>query len=444
MKTAKFILSPAILILFSIFVSHGQIKLIKIGSDEQIFETSTNNGYISIRTFGRASSTRCGAYLLDRNGTLLLQKHFEEGRFIMLAEASTALDYFVVVEQGYEGAGGLPGKDNIVHAYDIKTGNEIWRAENNAGRYSISPDGIMIMTQIRPTEHGPSGSKYLILNLADGSVQYRLPDLNDAYAEWLDDDRIIIAERQYRRITEDEDNGFSAARMRDVFLDSLISINLRLAVDYGVGKLERQEFNHRSAEITKRIDSLQSEKYNDARQRIARPRKNMRVLAASVLRIVNIRTSRVEIEKEVYASDGQPVLLPLLDYNIGIINIDQSLHDIYLYGFKGDTELASRCLVRLDVQLRVQMTAIPGVARLAKLKIEDELQFVAAVEGNTFVIERSSGRLNEAKMLSTKVGEIALSDELWSTTNPTKTYLQGMVVRQTNGAIELNIRKGIE
>jgi hypothetical protein len=436
--------------LIPIYLLYGQpqTKSINLEGNVTIQEVSETKNYVTIKAGRQEPNFKYTAYVLDKTGNKLLEKTGEDNRFMVQAEAVEPLNYFIVVQQGYEGYEGTPGKDDLIQAFDIKTGNEVWQTRANALRYSVSPDGKYMITQSHASMGGPSGSKFMLINLQNGTTISHTLKLRSWFAEWLDNDRIVIALQQIKKNPETKnyyEDLTKKNRERNSLIDSLIHQRMRLSIELKMRKVSQQEYDTKLAENNQKCSELNKQKSEVERIKNLHQQKPAMMLAASKLMIYNMNTHQIELEKEIYAPDGSPIVLESFsNEDIGTLSVEQSTQTIYFRGHKGNSDVASACLTKLDKLLGVSMVTPLAGMRLIKLKVEDELFFVARKQGTQYVMDKKSGALIQTNKINTKTGEITVDSNLSTTILPIKTYVKGLSIEQKNNAIEFSIRKEAE
>lgn len=430
-----------------IYLLNGQVnsKVLNLEQNASIQEVGETKNFISIRTGRSEPNRKYSAFVLDKTGNKLLEKTGEDNRFMVQAEAVEPLNYFIVVQQGYEGYEGTPGKDDFIQAFDIKTGNEVWQTHANALRYSVSPDGKYMITQSDVTMSGPSGSKFTIMNLQNGTTVSHTLKLRSWFAEWLDNDRIVIALQQIKKNPDTKnyyENLAKKEKERNTLMDSLIHQRMRLSIELKMRKVSQQEYDDKIAENNQKYDELNKQKAEAVRIKNLHQQKPAMMLDASKLMIYNIQTSQIELEKEINAPDGSPMLLrSSSDGGLLTISVEPSTQTIYFCARKGNPNVASSCLTKLNKSLSVTMvTPIAGM-KLNKLKVDDEIFFIAEKKGIQYVMDKNTGRLYQTNKISTKQGEITVETDIIKQPMPIKNYLRNLNIQQKNNSVEFSIRK---
>jgi len=433
------------LIPFCWLYGQPQSKVINLENNFNIQEVSETKNYVGVKAGRQEPNFKYTAYVLDKTGNTLLEKTGEDNRYMIQAEAVEPLNYFIIVQQGYEGYAGTPGKDDLIQAFDIKTGNEVWQTHANALRYSVSPDGKYMITQSDVTMGGPSGSNFTIMNLENGTSVSHTLKLRSWFAEWLDNDRIVIALQQIKNNPETKSYYEDLAKKnkeRNSLIDYLIHQRMQLSIELKMRKVSQQEYDAKMADNTQKYDELNKQKSEVERIKNLHQQKPAIMLAASKLMIYNMQTRQKELEKEIYAPDGMPIVLgSFSNEDLGTLSVEPSTQTIYFCARKENMDVASSCLVILNKMLSASVVTPLAGMRLIKLKVEDELFFIAGKQGTQYVMDKNTGGLNRTNKIITKQGEITIDSDIVKQPMPIKTYIRNLNIQQKNNAIEFSVRK---
>jgi hypothetical protein len=372
-----------------------QTKVIDFGNNAEITLVKACENYIAIKVnYDSAPGVAC---LFDKSGNKLLEKKEDEGVPITQVEPSDMLNYFITVDKGWDDAEGYSGPTGgNIRAYNIATGDEVWRVYANAEGYRISPDGLHMM-------NGDEGGPGPILNLKDGSTVRLDQKLVGTSCDWLDNDRIVIA--------------------------------FQHSIDLNLKKITKEEYDTKTAELTQEIDELEKQE-SDENKKISLEDKHATILSATKLSIYNIRTGQIESEKDIYAPDGEPIVLNAGPLTVGIINVERATQSIYLYANKGTLGTANqntRCLVKLDKLLSV--VSVVAVGGLTKLLVNDKIYFIS---GGKYLIKNDTLELFQSNKIKTEYGEINLDTK---SNRSVQTFIPGMEVGENSNSLEFSIRR---
>ena len=312
----------------------------------------------------------------------------------------------------------------------------MWRVSAHAGGFKISPDGLHMMN----TGEGGPGP---IFNLQDGSTVRldKMPAGISSGSDWLDNDRVVIAFQQVKTNPETEQYFKELSKRyhdRKLARDSLIYLRLQCSIDLKLNKVNKEEYDTKTAELTQKIDELWKQE-DDENQKVSKEHKQTTILGATRLSVYNIKTQQIESEKNIYAPDGEPIVLRTSSIAVGIINVERATQSIYFCANKGalgKVNQNTRCLVKLDKLLNVVSVVPVGV--LTKLNVKDKIYFIS---GRKYLINNGKMDLLQSAKINTEFGEIRLEGK---SNRSIQTFIPGMVVGENNHSLEFSMKKGTQ
>lgn len=406
----------------------GQVKVIEFGKNIEIHQMETTGKYVALRV---GPKDRMGhvIYVYDRNGNALFQKAIDSTEDIEQVELSDSLGRVLRIDLSF---GPHEGCNRHATAYDIKTGGTIWRAplpyhEGADYNYRVSPDGIHML-------NSGEGAPAPVLNLTDGS-RLNLNIMQDVVgADWLDNERIVLAVQQSKPNPEVVPSAIESNATK-AKADSLRYAVERTLIEHEKGMISLLECQSDTARMIHQIDSLMLRWSNNRRSHIP-----SRLPAAARLLIFNIRTSQIELQKDIYCPDGEPVtVFAGLGGQVGIINVEPTTGSIFFYGEKGDKRKDIRCLIKLNRGLDVLMCAPFQLAPLFRLNVAGEIRFATHMHNAIFLLDNNTGKFATSQTLTTEAGTFQLDlDPVWLST---RTFARGIATRNRAGILEFSIKK---
>ncbi len=406
----------------------GRVKVVQFGKGLEIHQTEATGKYIALRV-GPKNTMGQAMYVFDRDGNVLFTKGRDGTEDIQEVALSDSLGYVIKVDLRYKS---YEAYDRNATAYDIKTGRETWRTKlpyHDDGFIRdnrVSPDG---MHMLNAGQSGPSP----ILNLTDGSNVDSRRMLDVVGADWLDNERIVVAKQQLKFNPAAKPYA-EESHMRGMELDSLVYLRLRQRAYLDRGDITKEEYEARRAELTKRIDEIRRKQAADGE----RGHPPATLLAVTKLMIYNIRTAEIEFEKDIFAPDGEPIVVSAgAGGEIGVINVERATGSIYVFANKNEIDPASYCIVKLDKNLNIRMFASIFPGPLFKLNIEGSVQFVVQKDNSNYLLDNDTGKLTPVRKLATKAGDFSLDlDPLWLTT---RTFVRGINTNDRSGSVEFSL-----
>lgn len=405
----------------------GQVRVVEFGKNLEIHQMEATAKYVALRV---GPKNRMGQviYVYDREGNTLFQKGMDSTEDIEEVGLSDSLGYVIKVDLRYRS---YENYDRSATAYNIKTGRAIWKArlpyhEASMYEYRVSPDG---MHMINAGESAPRP----IINLTDGSEVAFGPISGLVGGDWLDNDRIVLAKQQFR-LNPEAKPYVEKSKERRKELDSLIYLRLRQRAYLDRGDITKEEYETRRAELTKRIDEIRKERAAESKKHL--PPVNL--LAATKLMIYNIRTSEIELEKDIYAPDGDPIVVSAgAGGEIGAVNVERATGDIYFFANIGTYDLQTECLAKLNRNLDlVFVTPLSGT--LEKVKAGDALYFATRNVNGTSVLDPQNGEEKQAAELKTQYGTEKLDYVPYLRV---RTIVSGVEIAKDRASVEFVERK---
>lgn len=408
----------------------GQVRIVDFGKKLEIHQTEATGKYVAFRV-GPKDGLGRAFYVYDRNGNAVFQKAADSTENIEQLGLSDSLGCAVKIDLRYRSD---EVYDRYATAYDLKTGSELWKTKlpYHVGayyEYRASPDGLHM---INAGESAPLP----ILNLRDGSRVAFAPVSDIVGADWLDNERIVLAKQQFTLNPKAKPYLQKSTEKRKD-LDSLIYLRLRQRAYLDRGDISKEEYETRRAELTKSINELRKE-LKAERSNQVRP---VTLLAATRLMIYNIRTSRIELEKDIHTPGGVPIVVSAgAAGEIGAINVDRATGSIYFFANVGSYDVGNECLSKLDRNLDpIFVTMLSG--RLEKVRAGDALYFVTRNVNGTSVLDNKNGEARKATELKTRYGTEKLD---YSAGLRVRTVVSGVSISKDRTSVEFAERKGEE
>lgn len=405
----------------------GQVRVIEFGKNLEIHQTEATGKYVAFRV-GPKDRMGQAIYVYDREGNSVFTKGLDGTENIEQVGLSDSLGCVIKVDLRYKS---YEVYDRFATAYDLKTGRELWKTklpydEASYYEYRVSPDGLHM---INAGESAPRP----IINLRDGSVVAFAPVPDLIGADWLDNDRIVLAKQQFR-LNPEAKPYVEKSKERRKELDSLIYLRLRQRAYLDRGDITKEEYETRRAELTKRIDEIRKERAAESKKHL--PPVNL--LAATKLMIYNIRTSEIELEKDIYAPNGDPIVVSAgAGGEIGAVNVERATGDIYFFANLGTYDPQTECLAKLNRKLDLVFVSLLS-GTLEKVKAGDALYFATRNVNGTSVLDPQNGEEKQAAELKTPCGTEKLD---YVPDLRVRTIVSGVGIAKDRASVEFVERK---
>jgi hypothetical protein len=361
-------------------------KTIKFDNVKNIGEVKASKKYASVITNHKVKpNTRL--FLYSKNGELLLQYKPTDGNQIIQSEIIDSLEYIIIIERGIFNEKTQNSElINKISAINIITKQEIWYCFSNAANYEIAPN-CMFMIPKAPEIEG--NSNFEIINLENGSkiVPTYLNTL--CYAAWLDMDRIIIINPQEEKNIESENIIREHQHFKDSLAVELYKLNIKLEKNI----ISEDDFKIQSDNIKHKM-SMTKHLFKGKKRKIP---INMWKRKASKIRIYNVNTNLIELEKEIILSDNISFSVYTSPIEIGNVNTDNE-GGIYIFGFllNNDGKIIDNCLIKLKKDLNVEWITEPiSLMQLSIIKSENEIYYRYINNNKVIYLNNSSGEFKE-------------------------------------------------
>lgn len=431
----KIIVRCTFLLMFccSLLLAQQQTKVVDFGRDAQIKRTFASQRYFAALVSSKIPAEQ-GVYIFDKDGNQLREIKAKQGEFVRQVLISDSLNsVFVIASDSTFGESGTGRGNYLANAYDIKSGARLWEATLSAERYNISPDEMHMVTEDASFLFwGPIS----IVNLRDGSKIALNPKLGEGDCDWLDNERIVVA-IQRTQLDPKAETYLKNKQKAEAELDSLIHLRQRYAIDFRLKKIAKNDYDLRTAELTSLINQIRQNRDEAEKMNANGTPIHTTILAATRLKIYNIQTLQIELEKDIYAPDGEPIVLSAgMGGPAGVINVDRVNRKIYLSANKGKVNVKTSCLTELDTGFNV-LRVIP-IGKLYKIRVDKDIFFVIKQNGVSYLLDKQTGKAVQVNILSTKWGDVDLQH---SSVLQLESFAPGLTVGQSNSALEFIIRK---
>jgi hypothetical protein len=396
----------SLLLLLAIGDGDAQRKNFAEKFENSIISLKSSKSYVSVLTQGSKIKPDYSIYLFDKSGNKILEKTNSKSWIINL-EQSELFNCLVVVEQGYEGTQGVPGKPETIIAYDIKSGNEVWRCLSNAGDFSISPGGQYLMTQEIAFDRK---SPFEIINLKDGKKwSPKSPVHQPYYSAWIDSERIVIVSYEKQRnpaFKSFEDQLREKMKKRDSLIDRIGEMKNTASIKEGEKKTRNAAEDSSDLRMRQERLALVKKEYTEVFEWEKKNRTNEMIPSTGKIAIYDVEKDKVEIQKEMYANDGQPIILSGA-YSGFSICLDGQMN-IFVQNAKE--------LLKFDDKLNLLWSIKDVPLSMKKVKVGDDIYFM---DGN-YVIEGKSGQVGSLKELQKKHESFSFERPIYGDFNLTR------------------------
>ena len=294
---------------------------------------------------------------------------------------------FIMITPGWEKLPNFEGSTDIIRAYDLKTGKQLWENYSNAMRYNISPNKRYLIPENQAFERRLTLD---IIDLKNGNkldIGQQFPEYSNAI--WLDNERIALLFQQMQMKSEDSNPQETEIRQ---------SIKQIQSEMYIIRYKKKKGYINNNDDALKQLNTLEIEE-NQLKQKLKdlylKNRSTVKhTLSSGKLVIYNIKNKLVEVDKLLFTDKDEEFIVPRGDGYRSIIYADKN-KNLYCIGYIGRVVHENYYMIKISYKGDyVWKSKIEEYSILTKVIVGDDIYIKKQVNPNKniFFIDTNNGQ----------------------------------------------------
>lgn len=335
------------LFLLQNFLYSRESKTIKYTENEKIEFVTLSVKYLTVFK----SNTDFNTYNLsvyDRDGNIVFSRNNLD-KYVKFAESVSEFNSLIYITQKSNNK--ILNGENLdeITSVNLRTGEENWHTDSYAAEYELSVDRKYLITKVLPIDAN-TNALFEVLDVFNGTKILQKKFDFAYYATWYDEDQILFAFQEYSADSNPKYIAYSKMKANQA---DLIHERQLLTIKFKKGFFSEEEYLEQKKKLDMQIDSLKVDiKTKFYSTRFNSIRREVPVFSPAKLKIYNIKTDRILLEKSVYDATGNVIYFAPI-HAPGLLSVDKN-RNIYFRGEKKmkDTKL-NDFLIKINANMEL-------------------------------------------------------------------------------------------
>lgn len=302
-------------------------KVFSLKEDEELQEIKESENFVVVST-GDLITGKDNVFVFDSRGNIQLT-FLRFNRDVLLASPIESHNILLVVLMGDGYSDDPLERNNLLRAYDIKSGVIKWEVILNADTYEISQDENYVLTNGIAEAESVMDSPFTIVDLSNGSKKNTPINFINCYTRWLNNDEIAIIVNQMEE-TKEYQAWLKKVEERKKQYKAIDAEREDLHKRLKNKTITEEEFKKKLAINNDKYDKLVEEGRQHRYTRI-----DQYQYKAAKLLIYNLTENRIKAENDIYNDKGEGIYVNQLSLS----NLDGRIlkdmnNDIYFVGWE--------------------------------------------------------------------------------------------------------------